>query len=677
MTRFALDLVWQLGRVRAVIVVLVVVTFGLLGAPQAQDVLVMLGQSASRVSWGLFVAGVCWLGLNAWFWARFALLTRTQPDDGAPARPARLRRRALLTRWLPRLLGLIPFLAVPAAMLTASHGISQGVRSMMGAEDSGAQVLARGAVLIAVLGPVLIGALVAGQRTMRRTRVPEMVFMALSVLAGGVGLVFYGLAPVAAGALFQPAPTILFAAAGLIAGATIITWLGARTGWPAVPIVLVFAFALAELRDAGLIADNHDVREVADALPARIDIASGFRRFLAANATRFKAPQPVPVVLVAASSGGLAAAYWTATILGDLVDKVPGFAPQLFAVSSVSGGSLGALETLAMLSEPRLPAGCTGIRLCTQHALAGDFLAPTLGSLLYPDLLQRVLPFQVFEDRAAALEQAWEAQWRRVTGDDRLAQPFLQLWADPHKAWPALLMNSTSVLRGDRLIASNLQFSSADMDVSIDAGDLLRSVGADLPASTAADTSARFPLFGPVGVLRNRTTGRAADLVVDGGYFEDFGATTLLETLDVLVEVARRDKIPVRFIVIQIIGAPAAQLEKPDGALLPRGVWGPLDTLLHTREARGLAATHALARRVATLGGVYAPLRLGFSPTGESAPLSWSLSEVARHVIDVQWSPTCRQQLAAEMGLSMTSAAIPAMSYAEMMTKLPCPPSLP
>jgi hypothetical protein len=672
MTRLATDLAWQIGRVRAVVAVLVVVALGLQIAPQAQDVLVMLGQSTSPLSWVLCVAGVFWLGMNAWFWSRFLLLTRAPPGDAAVPRR---QSRQTLAAWLPRLLGLVPFLAVATAMITASHDIPHGMRSMMGPEQSGAETLERGAALIVLLGLVVFTACGAVQRHIGQSRAAGFVFLAASLLVGAIGLAMYGFAPVAAGKLFQPTPTILFASAGLIAGGAAITWLGARTRLPAMPIVLVFAFGLAELRDAGLLPDNHDVRATGVPLPARTDIGTAFRQFLAANAARYKAPEPVPVVLVAASSGGLAAAYWTATVLGDLADKVPGFSKQLFAVSSVSGGSLGALETLAMLSEPHLPAGCSGIRACTQRALAGDFLAPTLGSLLYPDLLQRFIPVPVFNDRAAALERAWEAQWRDVTGDDRLASPFLKLWGDAGKPWPALFLNSTSVLRGDRLIASNLQFSSTDMDVSIDAVDLLRVVGADLPASAAADTSARFPLFGPVGVLRDRISGKASDLVVDGGYFEDFGATTLLEALDVLVEVARRDKIPVRFIVIQIIGAPAPSLEKPDGAVLPRGVWGPLDTLLHTREARGLAATHALARRVAALGGVYAPLRLGFSPTGESAPLSWSLSAVAQHVIDVQWSLSCRTQLAAEMGLSMTSAAMPDMPYSAMMTKLPCPPS--
>ena len=669
MTRFAADFVWQIGRVRAVLAVLAVVVVGLEKAPQAQDVLVVLGQGTSTLSWVLLFASLVWLGLNAWFWSRFALLTREPPGDRAPSR-SRLRGRMLVQAWLPRLLSLVAFLAVASAMMTASHDIPAGMRRMMGPAANGAVSLEHGAALMAVLGIAVFAALGWAPRVARTGRA---VFIAASLLAGGIGMAMYGFAPVAAGKLFQPVPTIMFAAAGLMAGGTLITWFGARHRLPAMPILLVFAFALAELRDAGLIADNHAVRATAMPLAARPDITTAFRAFLADSAARYKAPEPVPVVLVAASSGGLAAAYWTATVLGDLADAVPGFSSQLFAVSSVSGGSLGSLETLAMLSEPHLPPGCPGVRVCAQRTLGADFLAPTLGSLLYSDFLQRFLPVPVFPDRAAALEQAWEVQWRAVTGDDRLAQPFLHLWRDPKKPWPALFLNSTSVLRGDRLLVSNLQFASEDMDVSIDAGDLLARAHADLPASAAADTSARFPLFGPVGVLRDRVGGHVADLVVDGGYFEDFGATTLLEALDVLVEVARRDKVAVRFIVIQIIGAAAPAIEAPEDGVLPRGVWGPLDTLLHTREARGIAATHALARRVAALDGVYAPLRLGFSPTGESAPLSWSLSPVAQHVIDVQWSAECRRRLASEMGLSSAGVVLPAMTYSAMMQNVPCP----
>ncbi len=679
MTQLAYDLAWYVGRVRAILVVLAGVCWGMRAAAPARDVLVMLGQSGSPTAWVLFVAGVVWLGLNAWFWSRFALMRASTPGRNLSRR--RARRRLLIRLWLPRMLGLVPFLGVAFAMLGASAEIPQGMRSMMGPEESGAQTLDRAAALIALLGLLLFRLVASGRKwRVRRAsgaqglRTSGMLLVAASIGAGGVGLAMYGLMPVRAGMIFQPAPTILFAAAAIICGGTLITWFGAKTRIPVAVLLLLLAFLLAQLRDADIIADNHDIRLLDRPLRKRPDVATAFRAFLASSAARYKAPEPVPVILVASSSGGLAAAFWSATVLADLADKVPGFADQLFAVSGVSGGALGAVETVAMLREAPQRAGCAGLRACTQRALGADFLGPTLGSLLYPDLIQRFVPLPVFQDRAAALEQAWEMRWRETTGDDRLAGPFLDLWPAGHP-WPALLLNGTSVLTGERLITSNLRLAGDDRDLSIDATDLLRAAGTEVRASTAVDSSARFPLFGPVGVVRAGAAGAArpvAALVVDGGYFEDFGATTLLETLDVLIEVARRDQIPVRFVVIQIIGAAPAPKETLGGSLLPRGLWGPLDTLLHTREARGAAATEALARRTAAIGGIYAPLRLGFSPTGQTAPLSWSLSAVAQHVIDVQWTAACREELAGEMRLTMHDTPMQVMDFGTMMAPMAC-----
>ncbi len=682
----AYDFLWYLGRARAIIFVLAVLCVGLRMAAPARDVLVILGQGGASLEWAVFAGAIVWLGLNAWFWSRVALLSRQPPAEPPGRLPlARQRWRLLIRLWLPRLLGLVPFLGVAFAMLGASGEIPQGMRSMMGPENSGADAITRGAALIALLGLVLVYAVSAARRRRfgrgRRARAVAtwssfLLLVSASVAAAGIGLWMYGAHPVRAGALFQPGPTILFAAAALICAGTIITWAGAKLRMPVMGLLLVFAFGLAELRDGDIIPDNHDVRIIDRKLRPRPDLATAFRAFVAASAQRYPAPEAVPVVLVANSSGGLAAAFWSATILGDLADTVPGFADQLFLISGVSGGALGAVETVAMLGEQPRPAGCIGIRGCTQRALGADFLGPTLGSLLYPDLVQRFVPVPVFKDRAAALELAWEARWRAVTGNDRLSRPFLDLWPAGHP-WPVLLLNGTSVLTGDRLLTSNVQLAGADMDVSIGTTDLLRAIDAELPASTAADTSARFPLFGPVGVLRGRAAAGGArpapsNLVVDGGYFEDFGATTLLETLDVLAEVARRDKTPVRFIVLQIIGAAPAPRETLGGSPLPRGLWGPLDTLLHTREARGAAATEALARHTAALGGVYVPLGLGFSPTGQTAPLSWSLSAVAQHVIDVQWTPGCRDKLASEMLLTAHGATMPTMDFGAMMTTMPC-----
>ncbi len=687
------DIFWYVGRLRVILAVLAGVAGGLNLAPQARDVLVTLGQSHSPRSWAFFSLGTVWLWLNAWFWSGFAMASRDPPREVSVAPRRRKRWRLMLRLWMPRLLALAPVLGIGVALLGAASAIPNGMRGMMGMGESGARALQLASGLMAVLGLVLFWmlAMLRRARPWRWTRRLQpagqaviwwhkigfggALLVVVSVAASAIGMVMYGRDPVLAGNMFQSGPTILFAASGMICIGSILTWIGATTRIPVLACLFVLAFALAELRDADTLADNHDIRSLATTR-ARPDIAAAFAQFVAANSAAYPAPEKLPVVLVATSGGGLAAAYWTATILGDLADGVPRFSDQLFAVSGVSGGGLGALELVAMMEEGRLPRGCPSIRACTQRALGADFLGPTLGSMLYPDLMQRFVPVPVFEDRAAALEHAWEARWREVTGDDRLKNSFLDLWPTNHP-WPALLLNATSVRSGGRVITTNLQLAGSDLGMTMDASDLLAVSGAEIPASTAADNGARFPLFGPVGVLREHAPKiadlqPARDLVVDGGYFEDYGAATLLETLDVLEEYARRHNIPIRFVIIQIIGEPAVEMAGMGGSAVPRGFLGPLTTLLKTRDARGAAASEALARHVAVSGGVYVPLRLGISPTGQSAPLSWSLSAIAQHVIDAQWTKACRDQLAQSMNLTMHGQIVPGMTLVEMMNETPC-----
>ena len=112
-----------------------------------------------------------------------------------------------------------------------------------------------------------------------------------------------------------------------------------------------------------------------------------------------------PLFIVATEGGGIRAAYWTATVLGELQDKNPTFASHVFAISGVSGGSLGALVFDALLAEPN-PEKFKGK---ARDILGQDFLSPALASMLYPDFVQRFLPFPVPHfDRARALEMGWE-----------------------------------------------------------------------------------------------------------------------------------------------------------------------------------------------------------------------------------------------------------------------------
>ena len=704
------DLVWHLWRIRVIAAVLAAAVLGLRFAPQAQDALVSLGQSPFVGDWAAFAASVLWLGLNAWYWSRFRLGFRDRSAEAHGIGQTRRRWRARIRSWLPRLCGLVPFFGVAYALAAAGAGIPAEMQDMMGRTASGSRALTTAALSATLFGIGLLwlSAIRLGlrrtwhARLVRRRRsahvgrpapprprgreakawfamapAARLLFATTTLVAAAV-MALYGTDPVGTGEILRPGPTILLAAAGLLCGGTVIGWYGERTGVPILALSIILAAGLAVLRDADVIADNHDIRTVPGPLPIRPDIETAFARFLAANAA---APsEPVPVILVATGGGGLAAALWTAVVLGDLADADPRFGERLFAISGVSGGSLGALAFVALRNAAARSDECDLLRACGRLALGHDFLAPALGALLYSDLLQRFIPWPVLADRATAQELAWERHWRTVTRDDSLSRPFLALWPADHP-WPALFLNGTSELTGGRVVTSNLALSGVSAATSLDAVDLLRVADADVPASTAANNSARFPWFSPIGAVRSGASGGGVapltELVADGGYFENYGATTLLEVMEVLDGIARRRHVVVRFIVLQIVSDPdltRAPMPGTGWSWMPRGLIGPMATLLRTRDVRGRTATETLARRTEAMGGIYVPIYLGISPTGATAPLSWALSPVARHVIDAQWTEDCRRALLADIGLT-DAATARSGDFKMMLAAKPCPPS--
>jgi hypothetical protein len=88
---------------------------------------------------------------------------------------------------------------------------------------------------------------------------------------------------------------------------------------------------------------------------------------------------PVPMLIVATAGGGIRAAYWTATILERLekdLETEGGVRPYLFAISGVSGGSVGAAAfeaALAQRDEGNCKAGDAACPLATKF-LTEDFL---------------------------------------------------------------------------------------------------------------------------------------------------------------------------------------------------------------------------------------------------------------------------------------------------------------
>ncbi|MGR8953187.1 MAG: hypothetical protein ACU83V_12360 [Gammaproteobacteria bacterium] len=310
---------------------------------------------------------------------------------------------------------------------------------------------------------------------------------------------------------------------------------GTATQFPVLSILLAIAVLFS------FVNDNHEVRLLSTPLEARPELKSFARQW--AERQPGDATSARPMIFVATAGGGIRAAHWTLAVLTYLTDKNPQFAESVFAVSGVSGGSVGAAFYNSMVKEniacePGAKADCLQGR--AQAMLSHDFLGPNVAALLFNDLVQRFLPIGILPDRQKALEKGWEKAWSLATsGTGGLASPYSGTWAKPGSAdkWlPLLLLNSTHMETGKKVITSPfpLEVSTFPDDV-----DLIRLLGdKDMPLSAAAGNSARFTYVSPPGTLP--FDGGLLDFsqdnghLIDGGYFENNATLTLLELLQTM-----------------------------------------------------------------------------------------------------------------------------------------------
>jgi len=270
---------------------------------------------------------------------------------------------------------------------------------------------------------------------------------------------------------------------------------------------------------------------------------------------------PVPMLIVATAGGGIRAAYWTAEVLEKLAgdfeedgfEREGGVRPYLFAISGVSGGSVGAAAfdaALAKRDENRCKTDTATCPLATKF-LTADFLAPALASLVFVDAPSSFLPNFGQADRGTALERSFES-----ASGGLLTRPFLSLFrykkdpaAEGWAPWrPILLLNATHEETGKRLITGHVLI---ERNVFIDSLDALHVLGKDVRASTAAHNSARFSYISPAGDL-----GDKRGSVIDGGYFENYGALSALELARAARWELRDEKPGVKLVILMISSDP-------------------------------------------------------------------------------------------------------------------------
>ena len=449
---------------------------------------------------------------------------------------------------------------------------------------------------------------------------------------------------------------------------------------PVIVAVLAVAIVTELSRNYHPVRLWHEAPEAAAAaIAARPDVGTAAIAWYDAARAADPTAEALPMLVIATAGGGLRAAYWTAVVLDDLQQALglddhgrSRLQNHLFAVSGVSGGSVGATFFSAMAPDFPDPAAHGP---AVKAALARDFLAPTLAALAFVDLPSLLLPDLGQPSRGEALEVAFERASGR-DGSTPLAAPFLQLRDSAGGAWrPLLLLNATHQESGRRLIASHV---TIDQEIFLDAFDLHVLAEADIRASTAAHNSARFTYVSPAGALRN-LHGERRGHVIDGGYFENFGAVTAAQLARAaLVEIdLHRMKSgpdmgpPVIPLLVQISSDPdllerdRVQLGDADACriatagpmtFMPTSGWlwweeagddggriswanqlvAPLKGIMATRGAHGLLASKSLAQATCDIrdrlqDAVFAH----FSMCDDaSPPLGWALSAGSREAIE-------------------------------------------
>jgi hypothetical protein len=307
------------------------------------------------------------------------------------------------------------------------------------------------------------------------------------------------------------------------------------------------------------------------------------------EATPVNCPRPI---VIAAAGGASRAGFFLASIIGYFMQEASTHdldankvRNRLFAISGVSGGSMGAVMVAAALDakadsndHPCVQSSfdlwwgqqINNWRDCFETLTSGDFLSADFFGFAFNDMF----PF-VYRDRAAVLEDTWNHRYQAAVlrADESnffsckgLSCPFLTLRPRVGHWIPLLVLNGTSEATGGRIVttllaktyepASNCPTSpgSTGCTLFVDADrfhDLLNYkaestgwLGAfqravlnwtrghkvlnDVRLDTAAHNSARFPLISPAGSIRNQDQ-VIVDRIVDGGYFENYGALSAKE----------------------------------------------------------------------------------------------------------------------------------------------------
>ena len=639
-------------------ILLFFVTFALVISGQGYDIIAYIAEDdptggdhpndGQRIG---YLIGVIFLAVQTWYWSR--QLLHVKPPEGRP----KASEFPWLTTWLPRILGALTFVIAMAALwrVARNYGVPEPVRELRKL----AIYLA-----IALVAFILFSVWLRrhakhpahAELTLRERSLGAKIFMGVS-LALALALFIWATFWVQSTIVIGSAAVILLAFALIMPVGSMLVWIGIRGGVPMFTFLGIWALIISPL------SDNHVIETLPADVNARPSIAVAFDKWF----ERLDREHPTqdgshPVILVATEGGGIRAAYWTAAVLTSLTDTVPTFHEHTFAISGVSGGSLGtgvydALlarrdQTRVKVDEDFTPQAREqdSLRFAARQILSEDSLAPTLAAMTQPDLLQRFIPVPILPDRARALEGGWEHAWSHTIAqrdgkeDDTFGQGFVKMLQGKEDRLPSVFLNGTIVETGQRIVASNLRIEDGDGHYEMaESVDLFGAVGNDVRVSTAVDNSTRFTYVSPAATLRRPKNsnggsplecapGARCEHVVDGGYFENSGSATISDVLQVMARSRYASRIHphVIFIHFRMGQPPPIESTKYANEML-----SPMRAMLNVRNAHTDLAAAELAEQVGEAN--YTEFVL--VQTKAVFPLGWLLADRTRNLMDKQMGP--------------------------------------
>ena len=355
-------------------------------------------------------------------------------------------------------------------------------------------------------------------------------------------------------------------------------------------------------------------------------------------------------IVVAASGGGIQSAAWAARVLTGLDRLVPGFRSRVRMISAVSGGSVGTMNVMASWAECGPPLDLTEAGAFDANAASRESSLHAVGwGLVFKDLPRTFVPMfsSPLIDRGSVLEDAWKRE-ARLQRQLPAEGPLLASWRRnvEEGRCPGVVYNAMAVETGEPVL-----FPTIMLPPSLRTFDFYqRYPGRDIPVTTAVRLSAGFPYVSPASRADVDDQLGHYTHIVDGGYFDNYGVSTLVSVVNAGLTNAVSPPQGRRVLVIEICDTAACSGAETNPQVTEGGgdrAWtyqlrAPLSAVIAMRTSAQRVNNRAAIRLLRDYwqqrGVCVASIQAPFG--GSDAPLSWHLTAAEKRAVDEEWNRT-------------------------------------